>query len=228
MVSRLQKLTFLLKQQNQIHLREAAEILGVSEMTIRRDINSGSTPFNLLGGYIVLKKQKSSYQVIEQQSKHTTEKLILGEEAAKLIEEDDVVFFDCGSTIPFIASQIDPKIRFTAICCSLNTFLVLSENSNCRLILLGGEFSRNNVLFNPLNNESELDFIITDKAFISAAGFSDKNGATCFDFTEAKIKRKAILKSKQAILVVDKSKKEVTHNAFICSLSEFSRIITDI
>lgn len=227
MTPRLQKLDFILQQQPQIHLREAAEILNVSEMTIRRDINSGETPFNLLGGYIVLKEPKARYQVIEQQTKHISEKLALGEKAAALVEEDDVIFFDCGSTIPFIASQIDPNLRFTAVCCSINTFSVLAEYPNCRLILLGGEFSRNNALLQPFNHQNELDLIFSDKAFISAAGFSQEKGATCFDLLEAKLKRQAINKTKQAILVADSSKKEVIQTAFICSLAEFSQIITN-
>lgn len=227
MTPRLKKLDFLLKQKKQIHLREAAEILGVSEMTIRRDINSGVAPFSLLGGYLVHKEYQTPYQVVEHQTKQISEKLVLGERAAMLIEEDDIVFFDCGSTIPFIASQIDRTLCFTAICCSLNTFTILAEYPNCRLILLGGEFSRNNVLLQPLNNESELDLIFSDKAFISAAGFSEEKGVSCFDLVEAKLKRKAIAKTKNAILVVDKSKREIVKTAFICHLAEFSQIITN-
>ena len=41
--SRVQKLEFLLKQMDKIHLRDAAEMLDVSEMTLRRDLsNDGS------------------------------------------------------------------------------------------------------------------------------------------------------------------------------------------
>ncbi|MBN6710595.1 DNA-binding transcriptional repressor DeoR [Haemophilus haemoglobinophilus] len=228
MVSRLEKLSFLLKQQPQIHLRDAAELLGVSEMTIRRDINSGNTPFKLLGGYIVFAEpRKHEYQVLDQQTKHITEKLCLGEKAASLIEEDDIVFFDCGSTIPFIASQIDRNLRFTGICCSLNTFTVLSEKPNCKLILVGGEYSPHNAFFHSLNDQNEVDLIFTDKAFISAAGFSQEKGATCFNLQEAKLKRKAIAKSKNPILVVDKSKEDQLSSAFIAPLSSFNQIITD-
>ncbi|WP_301099297.1 DNA-binding transcriptional repressor DeoR [Otariodibacter sp.] len=228
MVSRLQKLEFLLKQKNQIHLREASELLGVSEMTIRRDINSGNTPFNLLGGYIIFaQKDKNNYHVIEQQSKHISEKLKLGEKAAKLIEEDDIVFFDCGSTIPFVASQIDDALRFTAICCSLNTFNILIEKPNCKVILIGGEYTPNNAAFSPLNYQNDLDLLFTDKAFISAAGISQEKGASCFELSEANIKRQAMKKTKQAILIADQSKQDKVYTAFICQLSEFDQIIIE-
>lgn len=53
MTSRIQKLEFLLKQMDKIHLRDAAEMLNVSEMTIRRDLVSCASSVILLGGYIV-------------------------------------------------------------------------------------------------------------------------------------------------------------------------------
>ena len=37
-----------------MHLKEAAALLGVSEMTIRRDLQGNDAPVTLLGGYIVL------------------------------------------------------------------------------------------------------------------------------------------------------------------------------
>ena len=55
--SRIQKLEFLLKQMDKIHLRDAADILGVSEMTIRRDLNAYTGSVVLLGGYVVKNPQ---------------------------------------------------------------------------------------------------------------------------------------------------------------------------
>lgn len=56
--ARLQKLEYLLKQLDKIHVRDAAEILNVSEMTIRRDISNSRDTFVLLGGYIIKISQK--------------------------------------------------------------------------------------------------------------------------------------------------------------------------
>ncbi|SQI31527.1 Deoxyribose operon repressor [Providencia alcalifaciens] len=53
---RLRRLSECIKRSGRIHLKEAARILEVSEMTIRRDLNAdteGPIPMSLLGGYIV-------------------------------------------------------------------------------------------------------------------------------------------------------------------------------
>ncbi|MDO5054249.1 MAG: DeoR family transcriptional regulator, partial [Pasteurella oralis] len=85
MNSRIQKLEFLLKQMDKIHLREAAEILKVSEMTIRRDLSSCASSIILLGGYIVKDPKKQGnkqYQIFEHQGKNTAEKMQLAKIAA--------------------------------------------------------------------------------------------------------------------------------------------------
>jgi len=51
---RIGQLLSALKRSDKLHLKEAAALLGVSEMTIRRDLSTNSAPVVLLGGYIVL------------------------------------------------------------------------------------------------------------------------------------------------------------------------------
>ncbi|WP_044469563.1 DNA-binding transcriptional repressor DeoR [Mannheimia massilioguelmaensis] len=228
--SRIHKLEFLLKQMDKIHLRDAADILNVSEMTIRRDLNTNTGSIVLLGGYIVKDPQKSNengYQIFEQETKHIAEKMHIGRLGAELVEEGDVVFFDCGSTIPFIASQIDSSIKFTALCCSINTFMVLQEKPNCDVILCGGKYSRHNSFLNSIQVHNELEAICTTKAFISAAGVDAKRGVSCFNFDEVKTKQRAIAKTQQAILVFDHFKVNKVQQAYIGELCEFELIVTD-
>lgn len=228
--SRVQKLELLLRQMDKIHLREAAEMLKVSEMTIRRDLSVGSGPVQLLGGYIVRNPQgrgRLDYHIFEHQGKNIAEKMRVGKDAAALVQEGDVVFFDCGSTIPFVASQIDPSIKFTALCCSINVFLALKDKPNCDLILSGGRYSRHNAFLNPIQRTSELDALCTTKAFISAAGIHIKYGVTCFNFEEAKAKQLALDKTQQSILVIDHSKFGVVEQAYIANLADFDFVVCD-
>ncbi|MCK3657983.1 transcriptional regulator [Pasteurellaceae bacterium Pebbles2] len=228
--SRLQKLAFLLKQMDKLHLRDAANILNVSEMTIRRDLSTNTGSIVLLGGYIVNDPQKNNdnnYLIFEQETKHIAEKMHIGKLAADLVQEGDVVFFDCGSTIPFVASQINSSLKFTALCCSINTFMVLQEKPHCQVILCGGNYSRHNSFLTPIQLSNELDAICTTKAFISAAGVDLEQGVTCFNFEEAKTKQKAMAKTKQSILVFDDSKVNKVQQAYVGELQQFDLFITN-
>ncbi|AFI87024.1 DNA-binding transcriptional repressor DeoR [Aggregatibacter actinomycetemcomitans] len=227
--SRVQKLEFLLKQTDKIHLRDAAQMLDVSEMTLRRDLSSDSGNVVLLGGYIVMNPQKSGnhYQIFDQQTRHITEKMWLGKLAAGLVKDGDTVFFDCGSTIPFIISQIDPQIKFTALCCSINSFMALQDKPHCEVILCGGNYSRHNSFLTSVQLHSELDAICTTKAFISASGVDIKKGVTCFSVDEAKVKQKAMAKTQLAILVFDHHKVYKIQQAYIGELAQFDLLISN-
>ncbi|OOF53513.1 DNA-binding transcriptional repressor DeoR [Rodentibacter genomosp. 2] len=220
---RIKKLELLLKQVDKIHLREASAILNVSEMTIRRDLVSTKS-MSLLGGYIV-NEIKNNYFLLEQQDKNVVEKMEVGKMASALIEDGDVIFFDCGTTIASLASQISDEIKFTAICCSINTFMILQEKINCNILLCGGHYLRDNSLITSIQNHSILDSVCTTKAFIATSGVDKQHGLTCFRFSEAQIKQKAMAKTQKKILIFDHTKLKQVHSAYIGQLDEFDLIV---
>lgn len=228
---RVNKLAQALKLTDKIHLKDAAVMLNVSEMTIRRDLNDGAESIVLLGGYVVNEPRSndivSRYLVSDQEDKQVEEKHHLGQVAAQLVKENDTIFFDCGTTIPFVISEIDDDIFFTAICYSLNTFLALQSKPNCKAILCGGIYNANNAIFTSLTRSNELDYLCPNKAFISAAGIHLQKGATCFNLDELPMKHQAIEMPNQKFLLVDQTKFDKIRPAFIGSLTLFDKIITN-
>jgi hypothetical protein len=65
---RISQLIQALKRSDKLHLKEAATLLGVSEMTIRRDLNGHSGPVVLLGGYIVLEPRSATHYLLSDQN----------------------------------------------------------------------------------------------------------------------------------------------------------------
>lgn len=227
---RIQRLLLALKKTDKIHLKEASLLLNVSEMTIRRDLSSAPAPVILLGGYIVMdpgNTPATHYFVSEQKTRQVAEKKRLASHAASLIQHNDTVFFDCGTTMPYVIEKIPEDRVFTAICYSLNTFLALQEKPHCDVILCGGAFKASNSIFTPIGRSSELDFIRPAKAFISAAGVSLEHGVTCFNFDELLMKHQAMARSAQSILVVDSSKFDQVRPAAIAPLARFNVVVSD-
>lgn len=227
---RISKLTQALKRADKIHLKDAATLLGVSEMTIRRDLSAEPASVVLLGGYVVIDPKNNSvtnYFVSDQKGKHIEEKQRVGLLGALLVEQNDTVFFDCGTTTPYIIDAISDELTFTAVCYSLNTFLSLQDKPHCKVILCGGEFKPNNYIFTRVGKHNELDHICPNKAFISAAGISLKHGATCFNFDEIDMKHRALEMAQQKILVADDSKFGMIKPACIGPLTLFDSVITN-
>ncbi|WP_045046439.1 DNA-binding transcriptional repressor DeoR [Rouxiella chamberiensis] len=228
---RLQRLLLALKKTDKIHLKDAAVLLEVSEMTVRRDLNGADSPLILLGGYIVIDPKNSPathYFVSEQKTRHIAEKHRLGKLAAQLIDDDDLVFFDCGTTTPYIIEHIPDERVFSAICYSLNTFLALQDKPHCEVIMCGGMYRPSNNIFIPFGQSSnELLNALPDKAFISAAGISLQYGVSCFNFDELLMKHQAMQRSRQKILVADYSKFEQARPAAIGPINDFTHLVTD-
>ncbi|KAI3490999.1 hypothetical protein L1887_45166 [Cichorium endivia] len=172
---RIAQLLQALKRSDKLHLKEAANLLGVSEMTIRRDLNSESAPVVLLGGYIVLEPRSASHYLIsDQKTRLVEEKRKAARLAASLVQPHQTLFFDCGTTTPWIIEAIDSSIPFTAVCYSLNTFLALQEKPECRVILCGGEFHASNAIFKPLNLQDTLSNLSARISLSCAGGRSQQ------------------------------------------------------
>lgn len=226
---RITKLAQALKRVDKLHLKEAAQLLGVSEMTIRRDLSEPASAVVLLGGYIVRdpKQHVGHYFVSDQQNLNVSKKQRLARHALSLIEPEDTVFFDCGTTLPFVIDAIDEDLPFTAICSAINTFLALKEKRRCRVILSGGEFHADNAVFTPLERYSVLDALCPNKVFISAAGVDARQGATCYNLNELPIKHLAMQRAQRRILLADSSKFGKVLPARIGDFSLFDTLVSD-
>ena len=217
-----------LKRSDKLHLKDAATLLGVSEMTIRRDLNNNSAPVVLLGGYIVLEPRSASHYLLsDQKSRLVEEKRRAAKLAATLVEPDQTLFFDCGTTTPWIIEAIDNEIPFTAVCYSLNTFLALKEKPHCRVFLCGGEFHASNAIFKPVDFQLTLNNFCPDIAFYSAAGVHISKGATCFNLEELPVKHWAMSMAQKHVLVVDHSKFGKVRPARMGDLKRFDIVVSD-
>lgn len=143
---RIRRLMELLKKTDRIHLKDAARMLEVSVMTIRRDLsqeNDEPLPLTLLGGYVVMVNKPSSPSVtpaLATKPAHHRDDLPIAILAAGLVSENDLVFFDNGSEMPLVINMIPDDITFTGICYSHRVFMALNEKPNATAILCGGTY----------------------------------------------------------------------------------------
>lgn len=213
-----------------LRLREAAEHLGVSEMTVRRDIAASPDRFTYLGGYILSAADigpGGTYVLDREVDSHAKAKAMACAEAARLLREDDTVFIDCGSTLIHLAERIPDELVLTAVCYSLNVAEILSRKPNVRLIMLGGVYHAASASFSSDDALATLSRLGINKAFISAGGVDVERGASCSNFYEVPIKQKAIQGATESHLVVDSSKFGKVRPAYFARIDQFDSIITE-
>ena len=227
---RLARLRSAVDDGRALHLKEAAQMLGVSEMTVRRDLASPGAPLSYLGGYIVSLgnfPSGSRYSLDQQQASHSQAKLEAGRHAARLVEAGDTLFIDCGTTMPHLASGLPRDIALTVVCYSLNIATVAARRPNTQVVLLGGLYHVSSESFFSEEALAMLRRLGVNKAFISAGGVHAHRGASCSNFHEVPVKQAALRSAVHSYLVVDGSKLGQLKPAFFSPLSAFERIITD-
>ena len=227
---RLQELARVLSERGSLHLREAARLLGVSEMTVRRDVAARSDLITYLGGHLLAADGMNGaarYALSDEEKSHTAAKIAVCARAAELIKDGDTIFIDCGSTTPHLATRIARGVRATVICYSLNVADILCRNTDLRVILLGGLWHPSSASFSSDESLNLIGKLGINKAFLSAAGVDVVRGVSCVQFHEVAVKQAAMARSVEQYLVVDSSKFGQVKPAFFAQIEDFDGIVTD-
>jgi DeoR family deoxyribose operon repressor len=231
------------------NIKDLSKRLKVSEMTIRRDLRelSKGNIVTLISGGAVLKRNspidtdEEKYLIQTAESLMLEEKIKISRKAASLVEPNDVIIIDTGSTTENLPKFIPENIPLTVICYTLNILFNVYENKNWKLVFPGGYFHNNTLMFESQEGIEVIKRIRANKAFISAAGVSEKLGVTCATSYEKETKlgvtcatsyeketKQAVIESSDTkILLVDSSKFGKIKISHFADLTDFDIVITD-
>lgn len=213
-----------------LHLNDAARMLDVSLMTVRRDVADNPETFAYLGGHIVPASSidgEGPYNVAKAKDSHAPAKKAACTHAARYIQPDQTIFFDCGTTLLPLIDLIPDTHQITAVCYALNIADKLAKLPNVRMIMLGGIYHAPSESFASAADKNAFENIGVNTAFLTAAGLDLKRGASCENFHEAQVKRQAIAVAQSSILVTDNSKIGKVKPAFFSPPDVFQFIITE-
>jgi len=218
-----------------ITIRELAEALQVSEMTIRRDLRelSRDNAVKLIHGGAILNagpeasSPASIYSLVTEETLKIDEKKRIGQKAASLIEPQDIIIIDSGSTTEYLAKFIPESMPISVICYSLNNLFEISRKKIDKIIFAGGYFHGNIMMFESQEGVELIRKNRATKAFMAARGVSDKLGVTTANQYEIEMKKAALRSSLYNILLIDSSKFGKVGSAHYADLRDFSAIITD-
>ena len=220
-----------LQTEGKVNLNQIAAELGVSSMTIRRDlrlfvdqgvatISAGTAHLIDSSGGIPLAKVASPLEAKD------ARKQAIGRAAAQHVEDGETVIVDCGSTTLQLLRFIGPK-RLTIVTNSIPVAGIVGTNPSIKLIYAPGEYtSDSNGMVGPL----AVDFfrnIRADKAFLGAHGFDAEGGVNEPVLGDATAKRAMLEASRESFLMADSSKYGNVHLMALSRLSDFSCVITD-
>jgi len=189
-------------------VRQLAETLSVSLMTIRRDLALLAHEGRVMrshGGAMLSQTGSIEFDFGEKSKKRTAEKSTIAREVAKMIEPGMTISLDTGSTTLEVARVISGTVGVTVLTSSLAVASVLYIKENIELILLGGKVRKGIPdLSGPLAEENLARFRV-DLAVLGADAVSE-DGLFTTDVGISQVSRAMIDGAEKRVLAVDSSK----------------------
>lgn len=210
---------------------ELVEELGVSEMTVRRDVETLETKGvlrRILGGAISASGKGTEPRFSARVTRSATEKRHIAEAVAGLLHPRETVILDGGSTVLALARAIRGRgLGLTVVTSSLLVGLTLADEPETRLLLNGGLLRSGELtLVGPGATEAYRHYN-ADTYVMGAAGVDAARGITDYHVEESRVKRAALEAADRVILAVDASKLGNVQLVNIAPLEAATVIVTD-
>ncbi len=226
--ARLEKLRDLIGSQRTLSTSELQATLGVSRMTLFRDLEVLQEEgfVDRLYGSVTLSRDQ--YNLAEASVTNIEGKRRIAQYAATLVQEEDTVFFGAGITVLEVARIIArSNLALTAFTYSFPVAQEFYDKDNIRLILGGGYYHSETESFLGSMAIKAIENLSGRISFFGANGFDLQSGITSYFVEQAELLRKMISNSQMSIAVIDSSKFRKVNIHRICTLAEPDLIITD-
>ncbi|MEQ7196533.1 DeoR/GlpR family DNA-binding transcription regulator [Enterococcus avium] len=212
------------------------EVLNVSDMTIRRDLEELAQKKKLLrvhGGaqkidYLEMSTSIEANELSHTEKKklHTKEKEYIAKNAAAHInQEDDTIFLGSGTTIELMTRYIKPS-SLRIVTNSLPVFNLLSEIKRFELYLIGGLYREKTGAFvGSIANEA-VQKIGIKKAFVGVNGLKGSEVLN-FSIEEGTLQKIVLDNAAEKCLVSDANKFDHSDFYNFYDLRKIDKLFTD-
>jgi DeoR/GlpR family transcriptional regulator of sugar metabolism len=212
-----------------IHVPQLARELGVSEMTIRRDIRRlerDGFVRQTYGGASAHLTRSFDVSFNARALEHSREKRLIGIRATELVGAARVLFVGIGTTAEQFAQYLPARDDLTVVTASLPIASLLGTRP-VRVVCLGGA-----VLHDELScvGSGALRTLATyrfDVAVIGAAGLSARWGITELTDDEAEVQRSALERADRVVVIADGSKIGTATSTVVGPASRVATLVTD-
>lgn len=229
-IERQEKILEYINEKKEAKVSELSQIFHTSTVTIRHDVNvlaQKNLVIKTHGGVLSLERRISGeVPYYSKYKSNMTAKKLIGKEAAKLIENNDVVILDSGSTTFEVARNICQR-NVTIITNDLKIGMECANKPKINLIMTGGSLEP--LVYTLMGNEtiSFLSRIHVDRLFLGCDAYDLKTGISNRTLQEIPIKRAMIAAAQEIILVTDHTKIGKKVFAHLCDPFTVDRLVID-
>ncbi len=208
-LERQKRILEILKADGAVWVSRLALDLGVTEETIRRDLEKLETQEALIrthGGAIPIDEKVYELSFEKRKKAHADIKEKLAAEAVKHILPWDTVFLDASTTTFYMAKEIKKLDNVTVITNSARIISELCGAERVKVIGVGGILSQNQSFVGSLAERTVADCYYANKMFFSSKGIMDNAWLLEGNEQECAIKQQMLNNAEEKYFMCDKSK----------------------
>ncbi len=226
---RLDSILEYIYQEKTVTLDQLCEKFNVSKNTIRRDIDELVTNEKIkkIYGGVTVEGFKATVSFGERNISNLSLKQLIAKKAAELVNDNDVIFIDSGTTTMHMTEYLKDKKNLTIITNNIEVIMRSIPYTNINVISLSGSLNRKTLSFTGVSAAEVLNHYNISKSFIAATGISVIGGASNSSPAETEIKRTALMKSQKNYVLVDHTKFGVLSLMTFSSFDNIDSVITD-
>lgn len=227
---RRQEILDHLRTEPVLSYRQLTELLGVSQMTVRRDVaaldeqgRARATQGGVTTTGRLLEEPPRAAKAIANMPVKTA----IATAAARLVEDSMTVYLDAGTTIQAMRPLLQDRRDLTVVTNDLGTAGAFLDHPSVDLLCVGGRVDRANQSMIGRLAALTLAELSLDIAFISSSSWDTKHGITTPVESKIDAKRAAMAAATSSVLVADSGKFGHFAKYRVAHLSEFDTVITD-
>jgi DeoR/GlpR family transcriptional regulator of sugar metabolism len=219
-----------LNEHGSVEVVDLVDRLGVSEMTVRRDLatlEQRGLLRRVRGGAILPQGRSYEPPFALRNTTHSEEKAAIAEAAATLVSDGDSVALDVGTTTLALAHRLADRHNLTVLTPSLHVARALADSPTITVVLSGGTVRPSEgSLVGHVAARTFSEFNV-DKLFLGIGGLHPDRGLTEFNVDDAIVKRTMIGYATEVTVLADASKLGRVALAHVAPVTAAQRLITD-
>ncbi len=219
-----------LQLERRVVVSELSQFYGVSEETIRKDleklVNEGFA-VKSYGGAVINENSSIDLPFNVRKNRNVIEKQRIAKLVEGMVADGESIILDASSTAVYIAKALKDKKNLTVITNSIEIVIELLDKPDWKVFSTGGASREGSFALVGPQTDRMLQMYHADKAFVSCKGFDLHAGFTDSDELHANNKKTMLLSAKEKILAVDASKFGKTAFTAVGFLRDITSVVTD-
>jgi len=207
--ARRRKILELIEREGAVGMRQLADAVGTSEVTVRRDLRQLESEGLLVrhrGGAVALPPDHNEPTYAEKTRVAADHKEAIAARAAELVVPGDAIIIGAGTTTHALAQRLAGHNDVAVVTNSILVADALAGSSGVEVTMTGGSLRGSTYALVGPSAESSLGHLHAKRLFISGNGLTAARGLTTPNPVVASMDRAMVAAARQVVVLADHTK----------------------